>query len=81
MALDEAEYLRRRQMMQEWPSSPKGLRPAATARETADDFLSRFAITQPFDVLSNIPDIPFGQFAIKAQHSAVLKNRRTLSSL
>ena len=25
MALDEAEYLRRRQMMQEWPSSPDGV--------------------------------------------------------
>ena len=45
-----------------------------------DDFLPRFAITQPFDILPNIVGIPFGQFAIKAQHSAVLKKTVSVSA-
>ena len=35
---------------------------------------------EPFDVLSNIISIPFGQFAIKAQHSAVLKKTVSVSA-
>ena len=45
-----------------------------------DDFLPRFAITQPFDILPNIIGIPFGQFAINTQHSAVLKKTVSVSA-
>ena len=49
-------------------------------RINVDDFLPRFAITQPFDILPNIISIPFGQFAINAQHSAVLKKAVSVSA-
>ena len=51
-----------------------------TTATDVDDFLPRFAITQPFDILPNIINIPFGQFAIKAQHSAVLKKAVSVSA-
>ena len=49
-------------------------------RINVDDFLPRFAITQPFDILPNIISIPFGQFAINDQHSAVLKKAVSVSA-
>ena len=54
-------------------SISEGSTSGSTARATVDDFLPRFDITQPFDILHEIVGIPFGQFAINAQHSAILK--------
>ena len=43
-------------------------------RINVDDFLPRFAITQPFDILPNIISIPFGQFAINLPRQALETN-------